>query len=97
MVVLGLKMLNLMDWRECREKFIKREYYIGNFYYKRGKYKSCLERYEGIITASGEIKNDITKKAMYELGVAYGKVGDKKNQERIQKLFSKNIQNQSKC
>ena len=24
MVVLGLKMLNLMDWRECREKFIKR-------------------------------------------------------------------------
>jgi len=72
---------------EAREKFIKREYYIGNFYYKRGKYKSCLERYEGIITASGEIKNDITKKAMYELGVAYGKVGDKKNQERIQKLF----------
>ena len=23
MVVLGLQMLNLMDWRECREKFIK--------------------------------------------------------------------------
>lgn len=33
---------------ECRKRLAEKEFYVGNFYFKRGKYKAALSRFETI-------------------------------------------------
>jgi len=34
--------------QECRKKLAEKEFYVGNFYFKQGKYKAALSRFEAI-------------------------------------------------
>ncbi|MEW6375644.1 MAG: lipopolysaccharide transport periplasmic protein LptA [Thermodesulfobacteriota bacterium] len=53
----------------CRRRLVDHEFYIGNFYYKHGKFHAAVARFEGLLEKFP--KNPEEDKALYLLGKSY--------------------------
>lgn len=53
----------------CKKRLFDHEFYIGNFYYKKGKYQAAASRFEGLLEKFP--KNPEEDKALYFLGKSY--------------------------
>ncbi|MGB9629547.1 MAG: outer membrane protein assembly factor BamD, partial [Thermodesulfobacteriota bacterium] len=53
----------------CKKMLFDNEFYIGNFYYKKGKYQAAASRFEGLLEKFP--KNPEEDKALYFLGKSY--------------------------
>ncbi len=67
-----------MDITDSRIKMCKRilaeyEFYVGNFYFKKGAYKAAAQRFEGLIHNYPGSKKE--PDALYSLGLSYEKMG----------------------
>jgi lipopolysaccharide transport protein LptA len=58
---------------DCKRRFAKREFYIGFYYYKRGKFHSAIGRFEYLLKTYPGFIDD---KVLYYLGLAYLNRGD---------------------
>jgi len=58
---------------DCKRRFAKREFYVGFYYYKRGKFHSAIDRFEYIL---GAYPGFIDDKVFYYLGLSYLNRGD---------------------
>ena len=58
---------------DCKRRFAKREFYIGFYYYKRGKFHSAIGRFEYLLKTYPGFIDD---KALYYMGVAHLNRGD---------------------
>jgi len=63
------KRLNLLN-----EKIIKREFYIGRFYYRRKLYHSAIDRLEGLIRNYSNFEN--REQTLYYLYMSFYNIGD---------------------
>lgn len=72
----------------CRQKLAEREFYIGNFYLKKGEYPAAIERFKNILTEYAD--TEIVQKAIYHLGIAYNSSGESdKAVEALQNLIDR--------
>ncbi|MBS3906627.1 MAG: lipopolysaccharide transport periplasmic protein LptA [Syntrophaceae bacterium] len=53
----------------CKKQLADHEFYIGNFYYKQGKYPAAASRFEGLLEKFQ--RRDEEDKALYLLGKSY--------------------------
>ncbi len=53
----------------CRNNMAENEFYIGNFYYKKGKYKAAIERFEVVINAYPDFRG--MDKVLFHIGKAH--------------------------
>lgn len=53
----------------CRDNIAENEFYIGSFYYKKGKYKAAIERFEAIIKAYPDFSR--MDKVLFHIGKAH--------------------------
>lgn len=53
----------------CKKRLFDHEFYIGNFYYKKGKYQASASRFEGLLEKFP--KSPEEDKALYFLGKSY--------------------------
>ncbi|MCD6533806.1 MAG: tetratricopeptide repeat protein [Deltaproteobacteria bacterium] len=58
---------------DCKRRFAKREFYIGFYYYKRGKFHSAIGRFEYLLKTYAGFIDD---KVLYYLGLAHLNRGD---------------------
>ncbi|MEA3332906.1 MAG: outer membrane protein assembly factor BamD [Pseudomonadota bacterium] len=58
---------------DCKRRFAKREFYVGFYYYKRGKFHSAIGRFEYLLK---NYPGFIDDKVLYYLGLAYLNRGD---------------------
>lgn len=58
---------------DCKRKFAKREFYVGFFYYKRGRFGAAIQRFKHLLA---NYPGFIDDKAMYYLGLAELNQGD---------------------
>ena len=58
---------------DCKRRFAKREFYVGFYYYKRGKFHSAINRFEYLLKTYPGFIDD---KVLYYLGLAYLNRGD---------------------
>ena len=58
---------------DCKRRFAKREFYVGFYYYKRGKFHSAIARFEYLLETYPGFIDD---KVFYYLGLAYLNRGD---------------------
>lgn len=70
----------------CRNNMAENEFYIGNFYYKKGKYKAAIERFEVIINAYPDFRG--MDKVLFYLGKAHIEVKEaEKGNAYLEKLL----------
>jgi len=60
------------DLKDARTRVAERTYYIGNFYYRTGEYKSAIPRFIDVINDYPE--THIVPKSLYKLVVSAGKM-----------------------
>ena len=58
-----------------RKRLAEREFYIGNFYFKDGKYKGALARFAEIIKKYPDV--GMSDKVLYYIGKSYVELGEK--------------------
>ncbi len=58
---------------DCQRRFAKREFYVGFYYYKRGKFHSAIARFEYLLETYPGFIDD---KVLYYLGLAHLNRGD---------------------
>jgi outer membrane protein assembly factor BamD len=73
--------------RECREKQLKYELYIGNYYLKTDKYSAAIARFEGAMKLFADLP--LIDELLYNLGCAYKNSGQ---QEKGVEIFSRLVQ-----
>jgi len=77
----------------CKKRLFDHEFYIGNFYYKKGKYQAAASRFEGLLEKFP--KNPEEDKALYFLGKSYIELEKKEKAiesfSRIVKEYPKSI------
>ncbi len=59
--------------KTCRRILAEYEFYVGNFYFKKGSYKAAAQRFEGLIRNYPGSKKE--PDALYYLGLSYEKMG----------------------
>ena len=60
------------DLKDARNRVARRNYYIGNFYYRSGEYKSAVPRFIDVVNIYPD--TDVAPKALYKLVIAAGKL-----------------------
>ena len=75
--------------KECKEKIMKREFYIGEYYFKRDYYKAAIPRFEGIYKNYPDFRNATYELAIVKLYESYKELNDTKNKEKIRNLYKK--------
>ena len=69
-----------------RNNLAENEFYIGDFYYRKGNFKAAAERFEALIRAYPEFK--AMDKVFFFLGKAYMEAGEKdKGKANLKKLL----------
>jgi outer membrane protein assembly factor BamD len=72
---------------ECKRKIAKNNFYVGYFYFKQGKYKAAIARFERILT---KYPGFIDDKVLYYLGKCYIDINEKdKGKTVLNKLVEK--------
>ncbi|NOZ68923.1 MAG: tetratricopeptide repeat protein [Deferribacteres bacterium] len=59
--------------RTCRRILAEYEFYVGNFYFRKGSYRAAAQRFEGLIRNYPGSKKE--PDALYYLGLSYEKMG----------------------
>jgi len=72
--------------QKTRDYLAHYQYYVGNFYFKREKYRGAVRRYYKVITEHPD--SSYVKEAIYKSVISYIKLKDKKNADKYLKLFS---------
>ena len=65
---------------ECRTKQLQHEVYVGKFYFRTGKHGAAIKRLEEALVQFPKAQND---EALFYLGSAYLKSGDKAKGEQV--------------
>jgi outer membrane protein assembly factor BamD len=73
--------------RTCRERLADHEFYIGNFYYKKGKYPAAVVRFEGLLEKFPRRSEE--DKTLFFLGKSYLELGER---DRAREAFTKIVQ-----
>ncbi len=69
--------------RECRQHLAEREFYIGEFYFKQGKYEAALKRFQTVVITYPHMGLDYKVKAyIAETQKRFLKAEEKKRQEQ---------------
>ena len=69
--------------RECRQQLAEREFYIGEFYFKQGKYEAALKRFQTVVITYPHMGLDYKVKAyIAETQKRFLKAEEKKRQEQ---------------
>jgi outer membrane protein assembly factor BamD len=61
--------------RTCNRILAEYEFYVGDFYFKKGAYNAAAERFGGLIRTYPDSKKE--SEALYYLGLSYMNIGDK--------------------
>jgi len=57
----------------CREKLAEREFYVGYFYMRTGKYKAAIARFETVLTSYKD--TSVVPKTLYYMALTYKREG----------------------
>ncbi len=68
--------------KECLNMLAEYEFYVGNFYYKKGAYNAAIGRFKGILQNYPDTSN--VPEALYYTGLSYEQLGQR--DEAINKL-----------
>src|SRR3990172_7081999 len=70
----------------CRNNMAENEFYIGNFYYKKGKYKAAIERFEAVVNEYPDFR--VMDKVLFHLGKSHIEVKEaEKGNAYLEKLL----------
>lgn len=73
--------------RKCKDMAAEYEFYVGNFYFKKGSYSSAVSRFEGLIKKYPQ--SSWVAEALYHLGLSYKELGNiEKAKESFKRLTS---------
>lgn len=61
--------------KRCTDMAAEYEFYVGDFYYKRGSYKAAASRFEGLLKKYPQ--SSWEAEALYYTGLSYFELGDK--------------------
>ncbi len=69
--------MNAIDGRirTCNRYLAGYEFYVGNFYFKKGSYQAAAERFDGLLREYPDSKKE--SEALFYLGLSYKNIGDK--------------------
>ncbi|MEM2983419.1 MAG: outer membrane protein assembly factor BamD, partial [Candidatus Bathyarchaeia archaeon] len=72
---------------ECQKKIVDHEAYVANFYYKKGKYRAAINRFESAVTnyPSIPLKDDM----LYIFADSYMKVGEHEKAKGVYEFLIK--------
>lgn len=71
--------------RDCRDKQLQYEIYVGRFYLKTGKYPAAIARFEAALKSFPGLRHD--DELLFCLGAAYREAGQKeKSREALERL-----------
>ncbi|RLB70526.1 MAG: hypothetical protein DRH03_06995, partial [Deltaproteobacteria bacterium] len=71
---------------DCKRRFAKREFYVGFYYYKQGKFHSAVGRFDYLLANYSGFIDD---KVLYYLGLAHLNRGNIKDGHRILLILTK--------
>lgn len=72
----------------CRSNLAENEFYIGNFYFKKGKYKASIERFNSVMERYPDFAG--MDKVLFHAGTAYIKVNeDDKGKALLNRLLER--------
>ncbi len=69
--------LNIIENRikACKSLLAEYEFYVGNFYFKKGSFRAAANRFNGLIRDYPESKKE--SESLYYLGLSYKNLGEK--------------------
>ncbi|MBM4129165.1 MAG: outer membrane protein assembly factor BamD [Nitrospira sp.] len=73
---------------KCKNVIADYEFFVGEFYYKKGSYTAALARFEGLLKKFPEYKRE--PEVLYHIVMVYKNLGqEEKGQEYLQRLIDK--------
>lgn len=74
--------------RACKNILAEYEYYVGEFYFKKGSFRAAAGRFSGLLQAYPE--SNIVPETLYYLGISYQNLGERDNAlEALSRLIEK--------
>ena len=61
--------------RKCKRYLAEYEFYVGDFYYKKGSYRAAAQRFDEMLRKYPESKKE--SEALYYLGLSYKSLGER--------------------